>query len=177
MNRQDGNRFCALMIGFAAITIGWFALETYAPDLADSLGDTSPWFYGPGTLILWGVISAVAFLILRLASRRAGDSEQPIIAPGEPRPGRLTLILRGEAARQLERDKVAGLTAGFSFTVAAWLVVLSYFPTRWVDAVGGQPPWLYSVASIVFWAIAANASYVVFRKARARTEANRDGTV
>lgn len=173
MGRQDGDKLTALIIGFAGVTIGWFALEAVAPNFADSLGDLSAWFYGPASLVVWGFISVVALFALRRSGGGAADEEDepnPTKNTSDrnvEQPDRLALRLRTEAARQLERDKISALTSGFACTVTAWLIALSYFPQNWLDAIGGQPPWLYSLVSMVFWTIVAIGSYRLIRRNRA----------
>jgi hypothetical protein len=170
MGNHDGKNLTALLIGFAIVTIGWFVLEAFAPAVMDWLGDSSPWVYGPATVVVWGIVSLIARMTIR--RNPTTDNVLPRAVPGGTWSAneKHAFELRTEAARQLECDKISALSAGFALTVLTWLIVLSYAPSAWIEEIGAQPPWEYSIVSIVYWAVTAEISYLLLRRGRRRSD-------
>jgi hypothetical protein len=61
---SDRERVSALTAGLAATVITWTFAAGYAPATLQTLGEYSPWLYGPGSTVAWAVFSAIAYLLI-----------------------------------------------------------------------------------------------------------------
>jgi hypothetical protein len=170
---REKERVAALSIGLAMVVLVWIAAQAFASDWIASLGSLSVWFYGPISVVAWGVISLISYMLIVRAQRR-----NPALCPEHEEATRearlaacadLTKIPKCvEEENAVEKDKLAALTAGFAITITSWLAVLSFLPTDRLVSANSISPWLYCLASIAVWVGSAALMYWGFRHRRLR---------
>jgi hypothetical protein len=168
----EKERVAALSAGLAIIVLAWTGAQAFASDWINSLGVSSVWLYGPTSAAAWGLISAIAYVLIVRAQRR-----NPALCPEQEEVTRelrrktceLTKVPKCiEYVDQLERDKLGALMGGFAITIATWLAILSFAPHDWLDGIVSTSPWVYSLASMVVWWGSAEITYWGFRRGHRR---------
>ncbi|HTR61947.1 MAG TPA: hypothetical protein VMH37_09610 [Candidatus Binataceae bacterium] len=168
---HEKERIAALAAGLAIVILAWSGLQAFVGSWIDSLGDLSPWLYGPFSAAIWGLLSLGCYALIIRAQRRnpalcyeheEATREARLRATGELRK---TPPLR--EANALEQDKLAAVTGGFAITIAAWLAILS-FGFDWLAGLRGVSPWAYCLVSLAIWFTAGHAMYWSIRRSRRR---------
>lgn len=165
---RERERVSALTAGLAVTIIAWTFAAAYAPATLESLGEYSPWLYGPGSTVAWALFSGVAYLLIHRRDSRSSSTH-----PDETYCCR-ELGLRAPTtgfsvcASSDEKNHLAAVTAGFALTIAAWVATLSLMPEDWLDSLGEAPAWSYCAGSIGLWAALSVVMYHVFSAADRR---------
>ncbi len=161
---RDKERISALTAGLAATIVVWTFAAGYAPKALETLGEYSPWLYGPVSTGAWAVFSAIAYLLIR----RGRQSPSPHLDAtyrchdlGVPAP----LVSTSVCANRKEKNHLAAVTAGFALTITGWVAALSLMPDDWIDSLSAAPPWSYCVGSVAYWAASSTAMYLLFSAA------------
>jgi hypothetical protein len=172
MNRvtpaRDRERISALTAGLAATIIIWTFAAGYAPATLETLGEYSPWLYGPVSTVAWAVFSAIAYLLIRrkgqqISSRHLDDTYR-CHDLGVPTP----VISTSVCASRDEKNHLGAVTAGFALTITAWVGALSLMPANWLDSLSAAPAWSYCLGSVGFWAALSTVMYSIFSTADRR---------
>jgi hypothetical protein len=161
---RDRERISALTAGLAATIIFWTFAAGFAPDALDTLGEYSPWLYGPASTAIWAVFSAIAYLLIRRGEPKSSPHPNETyrchdLAVATPHIG------TSVCANRKEKNHLAAVTAGFALTISAWVGALSVMPNDWIDSLSLAPPWLYCVGSVALWAGLSTLMYSVFSAA------------
>jgi hypothetical protein len=166
----EKERVAALSAGLAIVVLAWTAAEAFASSWIDSLGVLSVWLYGPISAAVWGLLSAISYVLIIRAQRR-----NPALCPEQEEVTRETRRKTCELTKvpkcieyvdELERDKLGALMGGFAITIGAWLALLSFAPPSLLDGIVSTTPWIYSLASMVLWWGSAEFMYWSFRRSR-----------
>jgi hypothetical protein len=158
----------ALAAGFAAMVAGWTFAAAFAPEEVDSLSRYSPFVYGPAATAVWGLLSAIAYLLISHTRRR-----EVIFEPNESYRCRdFAPVTRGNSssicASLEEKTRLAAMTAGFALTISLWIAALSFMPGGFLDWLSEVPAGIYCVVSVLLWAALSEGMYLVFRASRER---------
>jgi hypothetical protein len=165
---RDRERISALTAGLAATIIIWTFAAGYAPATLETLGEYSPWLYGPVSTVAWAVFSAIAYLLIRRGGYQSSAPpldesyrcrELAVSAPD---------MSASVCANRNEKNHLAAVTAGFALTITSWVAALSLMPTGWLDSLSETPPWAYCVGSVGLWAVLSTAMYSIFSAADRR---------
>jgi hypothetical protein len=159
---SDRERISALTAGLAATITLWTFAAGYAPATLETLGQYSPWLYGPGSTLAWALFSTIAYLLIH----KSGPQSPPRISDetyrcrdlGVPTPA---LIISVCASRD-EKNHLGAVTAGFALTITAWVVALSLMPAAWIDSLGAAPAWWYCLGTVGLWAALSTVMYSFF---------------
>ena len=159
---RDRERISALTAGLAATIIIWLFAVGYAPATLDSLGEYSPWLYGPVSTVAWAALSAIAYLLIHRSGDRyaSGSLDNSYKCPEL----RVTTqaISHSVCANRREKNHLAAVTAGFALTIAMWVATLSLMPSDWLDSLSTAPPWSYCLGSVGLWAALSTTMYSIF---------------
>ncbi len=168
---RDKERIASLAAGLAIVILGWSGMQAFAGGWIDSLGDLSPWLYGPVSVAIWGLLSLGCYaLIVRSQRRNPALCYEHEEATREARlraTGELRKTPRVRDVSLAEQDKLAALTGGFAITIAAWLSILS-FGFDWLAGLTGVSPWVYCFVSLAIWFTAGHLMYWSIRRSRRR---------
>jgi hypothetical protein len=165
---RDRERISALTAGLAVTIIIWTFAAGYAPAALETLGESSPWFYGPVSTVAWAVFSGIAYLLIprsgRLSSSLHLDETYRCHDLGVPTP----IIGPSVCASRDEKNHLGAVTAGFALTITAWVAALSLMPADWLDSLSAAPAWSYCVGSVGLWAALSTVMYSIFSAADRR---------
>jgi hypothetical protein len=156
-----------LTAGLAATVITWTFAAGYAPATLETLGQYSPWLYGPGSTLAWAAFSAIAYLLIHrngLQSSSRHDETYRCRELGVPVP----VISTSVCASRDEKNHLAAVTAGFALTITAWVAALSLMPADWLDSLSAAPAWSYCAGSVGLWAALSAMMYSIFSAADLR---------
>jgi hypothetical protein len=167
-SRRQRDMICALAAGFAVMVAGWTFAAAFAPEEVDSLSRYSPFVYGPVATAVWGLLSAIAYLLISHAQRRT-----VILEPNESYHCRDFALAARENSSSIcanleEKTRLAAMTAGFALTISLWIAALSFMPGSWLDWLGEAPPGIYCIVSVILWAALSEGMYLVLRASRER---------
>lgn len=165
---RDRERISALTAGLAATIIVWIFAAGYASATLETLGEYSPWLYGPGLTAVWAVFSAIAYLLIH----RSGQQSSSLYLDETYRCQDLRVptpvISTSVCANRDEKNHLAAVTAGFALTITAWVATLSLMPADWLDSLSAAPAWSYCAGSVGLWAALSTVMYSVFSAADER---------
>jgi hypothetical protein len=66
VNREEKNRLCAAMAGFALTITAWVGAFSFMPeDWIDCLGKSPAWICSIASMVLWATLSAAMYLVFR----------------------------------------------------------------------------------------------------------------
>jgi hypothetical protein len=165
---RDRERISALTVGLAATIAMWTFAAGYAPATLETLGEYSPWLYGPVSTVAWAIFSAISYLLIRRNGQQSSSYHLDEIYRchelGVPTP----VISISVCASRDEKNHLGAATAGFALTVTAWVAALSLMPADWLDSLSAAPAWSYCVGSVGFWAALSTMMYSIFSAADRR---------
>ena len=168
---HEKERIAALAAGLAIVILVWSGLQAFFGSWVDSLGDLSPWLYGPVSVAVWGLLSLGCYgLIVRAQRRNPALCYEHEEATREARlraTGELRKTPPVREASSAEQDKLAAVTGGFAITIAAWLAILS-FGFDWLAGLTNVSPWVYCLFSLLLWFTAGHVMYWNIRRSRRR---------
>lgn len=170
---KEKERVAALSAGLAIVVLVWIAAQAFASDWIAQLGALSIWFYGPMSVVAWGLLSTVSYALIIRAQRRnpalCPEHEEATREARLAATGDLTKLPKcAEQIDAVEKDKLAALMAGFAITITSWLAIFSFVPMGWLESAISISPWLYCLASITVWASSAHLMYLGFRRSHLR---------
>jgi hypothetical protein len=159
---SDRQRISALTAGLAATVITWTFAAGYAPATLETLGQYSPWLYGPVSTVAWAIFSAIAYLLIHRygeqSSARPSDVTYRCRDLGVPTPSVSTSV----CANREEKNRLSAVTAGFALTITGWVGALSLMPSDWLDSLSAAPAWWYCVGTVGLWAVLSAMMYSIF---------------
>jgi hypothetical protein len=164
---RDRERISALTAGLAVTVIFWIFAAGFALKTLETLGEYSPWLYGPVSTAMWAVFSAIAYILIRRRKQKPSPQFEETyrchdLAIATPTAG------SSVCANRKEKNHLAAVTAGFALTITAWVGALSVMPNDWIDSLSTAPPWSYCVGSVAFWAASSSLMYSIFSAADRR---------
>ena len=162
---RDRERISALTAGLAATIITWLFAVGYAPETLETLGEYSPWLYGPVSTAAWAVFSAIAYqLIHRDGLRNTAPYSDEAYRSHDLH---VAVPVSGPSvcATREEKNHLAAVTAGFALTITMWVAALSLMPGDWLDSLGEAPAWSYCLGSVALWAALSTMMLAIFRAA------------
>jgi hypothetical protein len=166
---RDRERISALTAGLAATIIFWTFAAGFAPETLETLGEYSPWLYGPVSTAIWAVFSGIAYFLIRRGTPKYSPDPNETYRCHDLAVATPPVSISVCASRK-EKNHLAAITAGFAFTITAWVGALSVTPNGWIDSLSDAPPWSYCVASVLFWAASSRAMYFIFTAADYRRD-------
>jgi hypothetical protein len=165
---RDRERISALTAGLAATIIIWLFAAGYAPETLETLGEYSPWLYGPVSTGAWAVFSIIAYLLIHREARRSTSPYSDEAYRSHDLHLPTPAVGPSVCANREEKNHLAAVTAGFALTITTWVAVLSLMPGDWLDSLSTAPAWSYCLGSVALWAALSTAMFSIFSAADRR---------
>ena len=165
---SERERISALTAGLAATVITWTFAAGYAPATLETLGEYSPWLYGPGSTVAWAVFSAIAYLLIHRSAQQSSPRHSDETYRCHDLHVATPSIGTSVCASRDEKNHLAAVTAGFALTITAWVGALSLMPPDWLDSLSAAPPWSYCAGTVGLWAALSALMYSLFSAADRR---------
>lgn len=160
---RDRERISALTAGLAATIIIWLLAAGYAPATLETLGECSPWLYGPVSTAAWAVFSAIAYQLIHRDGLRNPSAYSDEAYRSHDLHVPAPVLGPSLCATLEEKNHLAAVTAGFALTITTWVAALSLMPGSWLDSLSEAPAWSYCLGSVALWAALSTSMLAIFR--------------